>query len=234
MMAVNEPRGSSTLTPSRAATAPSPWPWTLRTSRRAMAGAATAVGAKVGVGVLMPRTLPAGRRRSHPASLPSGVRAGPLRGRLATPCAGPAARLESAAPDDPLHAMGSRARRARGPSARARAYPGAAALHGSHAQRVVLAGAVGGGGRRRLRGSEARALGRWRAGPGARGDPSALRPLLRGVRPRRVAPAAGQRGRPPADPRGLRHPGAADRGSDRHAADAHARHAVRRALDRRL
>ena len=30
MIAVNEPGGSSTLTPSRATTAPSPWPWTLR------------------------------------------------------------------------------------------------------------------------------------------------------------------------------------------------------------
>src|SRR4051812_7017927 len=42
MMAVNDPRGSPTLTPSRATTAPSPLPWTLRTLRRATAGAMAA------------------------------------------------------------------------------------------------------------------------------------------------------------------------------------------------
>ena len=39
MIAVNDPGESAALTPSRATTAPSPRPWTLRTSRRATAGA---------------------------------------------------------------------------------------------------------------------------------------------------------------------------------------------------
>ena len=49
MIAVNDPGASSTLTPSSATTAPSPWPWTLRTSRSATAGApaAWAVGSLV-------------------------------------------------------------------------------------------------------------------------------------------------------------------------------------------
>src|SRR3954447_10812746 len=41
MIAVNDPGSSSTLTPSRATTAPSPLPCTFRTSRSATAGAAT-------------------------------------------------------------------------------------------------------------------------------------------------------------------------------------------------
>src|SRR5215211_5869317 len=151
MMAVNDPRASSALTPSRATTAPSPSPWTLRTARSAMAGAAAAVGTKVGVGILMPRTLPPGPPPSHLASLPSRVRAGPLGGRLAAPWRASGGSIRVAAPDDPLHAMGSRGRRARGPSGRARAYPGAAAADGSDPQPVVLAGHVGRRGGRGLR-----------------------------------------------------------------------------------
>src|SRR5207248_7934140 len=44
MIAVNEPLGSPMLIPSSATTDPSPWPWTLRTSRRATAGAVRAPG----------------------------------------------------------------------------------------------------------------------------------------------------------------------------------------------
>src|SRR5215211_9138615 len=141
MIAVNEPRGSSTLIPSRATTAASPWPCTLRTSRRAMAGADTAVGAGRLIEVLMAWTLPAAGRRSHLASLPPEVRAGRGRGRLATPCAPSAARLESAGEDDALGAMGSRSERARGPPARARPRPRAASPDRSHARRGLLVGA---------------------------------------------------------------------------------------------
>src|SRR3954463_12802366 len=52
MIAVNEPRGSVTLTPSRATTAASPLPWTLRTSRRATAGAGAGVSGEGGGGWL--------------------------------------------------------------------------------------------------------------------------------------------------------------------------------------
>src|SRR4051794_8156194 len=45
MMAVNDPRANPTLMPSSAMTAASPSPWTLRTSRRATAGATTTVAA---------------------------------------------------------------------------------------------------------------------------------------------------------------------------------------------
>src|SRR3954453_13998745 len=70
MMAVKDPRGSSTLTPSRATTAPSPLPWTLRTSRRATAGAPTAASGESGEEVIMVLDS-----RDYEGALPSGLHA---------------------------------------------------------------------------------------------------------------------------------------------------------------
>src|SRR4051812_24712347 len=70
MMAVKDPRGRSTLTPSRATTAPSPLPWTLRTSRRATAGAPTAASGESGEEVIMVLDS-----RDHEEALPSGLHA---------------------------------------------------------------------------------------------------------------------------------------------------------------
>jgi len=53
MMAVNDPRANPTLIPSSATTAASPSPWTLRTSRRATAGAVAAAAATPLAGTFM-------------------------------------------------------------------------------------------------------------------------------------------------------------------------------------
>src|SRR4051794_39236766 len=64
MIAVNDPRASATLIPSRATTSLSPRPWTLRTSCRATAGASLGGGGRTAVCAalsIMVRTLCAAR-----------------------------------------------------------------------------------------------------------------------------------------------------------------------------
>src|SRR3954468_20129030 len=180
MMAVNDPRGSATLTPSRATTAPSPLPWTLRTSRSATAGAMAAISGGGRVELNMVPTLAIAPRRSHPGCLPLASARGCRGGRPAVPCAAPRPRLESGSPDDPLDALGRRSERAGGPSARARPRPRAGPVDGSDPQPVVLARAVDLDRRRRLHRPDPRAHGPRPAGAAVRGAPQPLRRVLRG------------------------------------------------------
>src|SRR4051794_38715457 len=189
MIAVNDPRGRSTLTPSSATTAPSPLPWTLRTSRRATAGAVVAAPGGCRVEVDMWSTLPTAPRHAHAACLRPEVRALVRDRRPAVPCAAAHPGLESFSPHVALDALGSRNERAPGPSGRARPRPRAGPIDGSHAQPMVLAGAVDVSRRRWLRRADSRALRPRPAGAGERGVPQPLGCVLRGLRPRRVAPA---------------------------------------------
>src|SRR3954451_13998102 len=75
MMAVNDPRGSATLTLSSATTAPSPLPWTLRTPRSPTAGAMAAAPGRRRVEFSMGSTLALAPRPSHPGCLRATVRA---------------------------------------------------------------------------------------------------------------------------------------------------------------
>ena len=234
MIAVNDPRGSSTLTPSRATTAASPLPWTLRTSRRATAGAEAAVSGECGVDWTW-SALSRPRRGSPigPACVLLSAR-WCRHGRPAVPCAALRARLESAGPDDQLDALGRRSARPRRSSGRASARRGPQPADGPHAQPVVLGGAVDGGRRRELRRADPGALRPRAADGGQRRDPLALGHVVRGVRPRRVAPAPRQRGRADADDRGFRRARARGPGAGRLAGRVHARPALRRAVDRGL
>src|SRR4051812_22488410 len=131
MMAVKVPRENPMLIPSSATTAPSPSPWTLRTSRRATAGAVTvevtpagwaAGGGDAVVGACMGGSSlrrkgdvrnvlhTAGPDAALPPGLPAAhaPRAGAATGGYPYPCAAPRARLESAEPDDSLDAIGGR------------------------------------------------------------------------------------------------------------------------------
>ena len=233
MIAVNDPGGISMLIPSSATTAPSPSPWTLRTSRSAIAGAATAAAALVAE--FMAGRLLDSPRASHPASRRPVFRAlgaGGVASR--TSCGPPGARLQSACRMIRFTLMGSRAAGADGPPGRTRARAGAESPDRSRAQRLVLARAVGGRGRRELRRPDPGSLPRGRAGPGLRDHPHALRRVVRGVRPDRLAPAPRQRGRPPPHRRGLRRPHRPDPDAARVAGGPHARGTGRGAVDHRV
>src|SRR3712207_2143997 len=190
MIAVNDPRANPTLTPSRATTAPSPWPWTLRTSRRATAGAgmpsagrattlafllanmgATSMAGRRGGGT--PGTLPVAPRPSHPAYLRPSVRAlVPDRAASRTVHDG----LESPPAHAPLVALGRLSTRARGQSGRSPAGARARTFHGARPERMVLARALGRGRDRELRRAHPGALRPRPADLGLRRDPHALPP----------------------------------------------------------
>src|SRR4051794_29268534 len=86
MIAVNDPRASPTLMPSRATTSLSPRPWTLRTSCRATAGASVGGGGRTAVCAalsIMVRTLCAARTVQRAVNRPGRFAKAPPRASLA-------------------------------------------------------------------------------------------------------------------------------------------------------
>ena len=178
-------------------------------------------------------TLPPRRARSHPACLRPLSARWCREGRPAVPC-GSAARLESAA-DDPLDALGSRKCAARRSSGRARPRRGARPADGPRAAPWFWLALWAAAAAASFVALIPVLFDRGPPVPGQRRDPLALGRVVRGVRPRRVAPAAPTArsarmltvaGFGVLAPRIL--------GPGRLAARVHARPAVRRAVDHRL